>query len=99
MTALLFSKRLLKEYKNFQSLKEIFIVINKEYRFRVIEDAKELDIDISKGNILLESVWENTFTCYFLGNESHRREPWKVKGRCSSVRPLIKVNERLYKSF
>ncbi len=74
---------------------EIFIVTNKEYKFRVLDDLEELGVDIPKSNILLEPAAKNTLPAIYWGI--------KVAGNGKvAVLPsdhLIEENEKLLESF
>lgn len=44
----------------FSKPSEIFVVTNKDYRFRVLDDLREIGIELPEDNILLEPVGKNT---------------------------------------
>lgn len=44
----------------FSKPNEIFVVTNREYRFRVLDDLREAGVEIPEDNILLEPVGKNT---------------------------------------
>ncbi|WP_456366259.1 mannose-1-phosphate guanylyltransferase/mannose-6-phosphate isomerase [Thermococcus sp.] len=46
---------------------EIFVVTNGEYRFRVLDDLKELGVELPPENILLEPVGKNTLPAIYWG--------------------------------
>ncbi|CAB50140.1 mannose-1-phosphate guanylyltransferase/mannose-6-phosphate isomerase [Pyrococcus abyssi] len=51
----------------FSKPKEIFIVTNKEYKFRVLDDLNELGLKVPEENILLEPVGKNTLPAIYWG--------------------------------
>ncbi|WP_048149875.1 mannose-1-phosphate guanylyltransferase/mannose-6-phosphate isomerase [Palaeococcus ferrophilus] len=51
----------------FSKPKEIFVVTNKEYRFRVLDDLRELGIELPEENVLLEPVGKNTLPAIYWG--------------------------------
>ncbi|ASJ17138.1 mannose-1-phosphate guanylyltransferase/mannose-6-phosphate isomerase [Thermococcus chitonophagus] len=51
----------------FSKPKEIFIVTNKEYRFRVFDDLDELGVKVPEENVLLEPIGKNTLPAIYWG--------------------------------
>ncbi|MFA4640627.1 mannose-1-phosphate guanylyltransferase/mannose-6-phosphate isomerase [Pyrococcus kukulkanii] len=51
----------------FSKPKEIFIVTNREYRFRVFDDLDELGVKVPEENVLLEPVGKNTLPAIYWG--------------------------------
>ncbi|AFK22449.1 mannose-1-phosphate guanylyltransferase/mannose-6-phosphate isomerase [Pyrococcus sp. ST04] len=51
----------------FSKPKEIFIVTNKEYKFRVFDDLNEIGINIPEENVLLEPIGKNTLPAIYWG--------------------------------
>ena len=46
---------------------EIFIVTNKKYKFRVLDDLNELGVEVPEENILLEPLGKNTLPAIYWG--------------------------------
>lgn len=46
---------------------EIFIVTNKDYKFRVLDELKEINAVIPEKNIILEPIGKNTLPAIYLG--------------------------------
>ncbi|MDI6730895.1 MAG: mannose-1-phosphate guanylyltransferase/mannose-6-phosphate isomerase, partial [Candidatus Altarchaeum sp.] len=53
--------------KLFSQEDEIFIVTNKDYKFRVLDELKEININILEKNILLEPFGKNTLPAIYFG--------------------------------
>ncbi|WP_297069900.1 mannose-1-phosphate guanylyltransferase/mannose-6-phosphate isomerase [Thermococcus sp.] len=51
----------------FSRPEELFVVTNRDYRFRVLDDLRELDVEVPTGNVLLEPVGRNTLPAIFWG--------------------------------
>ncbi|NJE84832.1 mannose-1-phosphate guanylyltransferase/mannose-6-phosphate isomerase [Thermococcus sp. CX2] len=51
----------------FSRPEEIFIVTNNKYKFRVLDDLRELGLELPERNILLEPVGKNTLPAIFWG--------------------------------
>ena len=51
----------------FSNPNEIFVVTNEKYKFRVLDDLRELGIEIPSENLLLEPVGKNTLPAIFWG--------------------------------
>jgi mannose-1-phosphate guanylyltransferase/mannose-6-phosphate isomerase len=79
----------------FSKPEEIFIVTNKEYRFRVMDDLEEIGIKIPEENIVLEPKAKSTLPAICLG--------MKVAGKGKfAILPsdhFIEVNERYISAF
>lgn len=61
-----FQKTILSAVKSFEK-EEIFIVSNKEYKYFILGQLKELNIDIPNENIILEPSFKNTLHAVSLG--------------------------------
>lgn len=61
-----FQKTILSAVKSFKK-EEIFIVSNKEYKYFILGQLKELNIDIPNENIILEPSFKNTLHAVSLG--------------------------------
>ncbi|HII67117.1 MAG TPA: mannose-1-phosphate guanylyltransferase/mannose-6-phosphate isomerase [Thermococcaceae archaeon] len=94
----LFQKTMERALK-FSTPKEIFIVTNKEYKFRVLDDLKELGIELPKENILLEPVGKNTLPAIYWGMKIIEENYGKSKVAVLPSDHLIKVNEDYIKAF
>ncbi|NJE09794.1 mannose-1-phosphate guanylyltransferase/mannose-6-phosphate isomerase [Thermococcus sp. MAR1] len=46
---------------------EIFVVTNRDYRFRVLDDLREIGLELPEGNILLEPEGKNTLPAIYWG--------------------------------
>ncbi|EHR77684.1 mannose-1-phosphate guanyltransferase [Thermococcus litoralis DSM 5473] len=97
-SASLFQKTVERALK-FSKPKEIFIVTNKEYKFRVLDDLKELGIEVPEENILLEPVGKNTLPAIFWGMRVVEENYGKSKVAVLPSDHLIKVNEDYIKAF
>lgn len=51
----------------FSRPEEIFIVTNNKYKFRVLDDLRELGLELPERNILLEPIGKNTLLAIFWG--------------------------------
>ncbi|NJE42539.1 mannose-1-phosphate guanylyltransferase/mannose-6-phosphate isomerase [Thermococcus sp. GR6] len=51
----------------FSKPNEIFIVTNKKYKFRVLDDLRELGLELPEENLLLEPVGKNTLPAIYWG--------------------------------
>lgn len=60
-------QRTVKRALKFSRPAEVFVVTNREYRFRVLDDLRELGIEIPEENILLEPVGKNTLPAIYWG--------------------------------
>jgi mannose-1-phosphate guanylyltransferase/mannose-6-phosphate isomerase len=83
----------------FSKPKEIFIVTNKEYKFRVLDDLKELGIEVPEENILLEPVGKNTLPAIFWGMKAIEENYGKSKVAVLPSDHLIRVNDDYIKAF
>jgi len=83
----------------FSKPKETFIVTNKEYKFRILDDLKELGIELPKENILLEPVGKNTLPAIYWGMKVIEENYGESKVAVLPSDHLIKVNENYIKAF
>ncbi len=60
-------QRTVERAKLFSQEDEIFIVTNKEYKFRVLDELKEINISIPERNTLLEPSGKNTLPAIYFG--------------------------------
>ncbi len=60
-------QRTVKRALLFSRPEELFVVTNRDYRFRVLDDLRELDVEVPTGNVLLEPVGRNTLPAIFWG--------------------------------
>ncbi|MCS7130141.1 MAG: mannose-1-phosphate guanylyltransferase/mannose-6-phosphate isomerase [Archaeoglobaceae archaeon] len=78
----------------FSKPEEVFIVANREYKFRILDDLEEIGIEIPKENIFLEPMAKSTLPAIF----------WVLKSNSGkfAVLPsdhLLEVNEEYKKAF
>lgn len=78
----------------FSKPEEIFIVANKEYKFRILDDLADLDVEIPKENIFLEPKAKSTLPAIF----------WVLRANSGkfAILPsdhLVEVNEEYKKAF
>ncbi|MDK2983526.1 MAG: mannose-phosphate guanylyltransferase / mannose-6-phosphate isomerase [Thermococcaceae archaeon] len=83
----------------FSKPKEIFIVTNREYKFRVMDDLRELGIEVPEENILLEPVGKNTLPAIFWGMKAIEENYGKSKVTVLPSDHLIRVNDDYIKAF
>lgn len=83
----------------FSKPKEIFIVTNREYKFRVMDDLRELGIEVPEENILLEPVGKNTLPAIFWGMRVIEENYGKSKVAVLPSDHLIRVNDDYIKAF
>lgn len=83
----------------FSKPKEIFVVTNKEYRFRVLDDLRELGVELPEENLLLEPVGKNTLPAIYWGirriHETFGESPVAVLPSDH----MIEVNEAYMEAF
>jgi len=85
--------------KLFSKEEEIFIVTNKEYKFRVFDELKEINVEIPEKNIILEPSAKNTLPAIYLGIKNIT----KIYGECNvEVLPsdhIVDVNDEYIHAF
>lgn len=83
----------------FSKPNEIFVVTNKAYRFRVLDDLRELGLELPEENILLEPMGKNTLPAIFWGiMKIHENFGDSVVAVLPSDH-LIEVNEAYERAF
>ncbi|NJE75500.1 mannose-1-phosphate guanylyltransferase/mannose-6-phosphate isomerase [Thermococcus sp. ES12] len=83
----------------FSKSDEIFVVTNDMYRFRVLDDLRELGLELPENNILLEPLGKNTLPAIFWGI---RRIEETFGDSIVAVLPsdhLIEANENYIEAF
>jgi len=83
----------------FSKPEEIFVVTNDMYRFRVLDDLRELGLELPENNILLEPQGKNTLPAIFWGI---KRIEETFGDSIVAVLPsdhLIEANENYVKAF
>ncbi|WP_461866100.1 mannose-1-phosphate guanylyltransferase/mannose-6-phosphate isomerase [Thermococcus sp.] len=83
----------------FSKPKEIFVVTNREYRFRVSDELMEMGIEIPEENILLEPVGKNTLPAIYWGLKTIHENFGKSKVAVLPSDHLIEANDRYIKAF
>lgn len=83
----------------FSKPKEIFIVTNKEYRFRVFDELRDMGIEIPKENVLLEPIGKNTLPAIYWGLKTIHENFGKSKVAVLPSDHLIDVNEKYIRAF
>jgi len=83
----------------FSKPKEIFVVTNKEYRFRVFDELRDMGIEIPKENVLLEPIGKNTLPAIYWGLKTIHENFGKSKVAVLPSDHLIDVNEKYIKAF
>ncbi len=83
----------------FSKPREIFIVTNKEYHFRVFDELRDMGIEIPKENVLLEPVGKNTLPAIYWGLKIIHENFGKSKVAVLPSDHLIDVNEKYIKAF
>ncbi|AHF79530.1 mannose-1-phosphate guanylyltransferase/mannose-6-phosphate isomerase [Thermococcus paralvinellae] len=83
----------------FSKPKEIFIVTNKEYRFRVFDELRDMGIEIPKENVLLEPIGKNTLPAIYWGLKTIHENFGKSKVAVLPSDHLIDINEKYIKAF
>ncbi len=83
----------------FSKPKEIFIVTNREYRFRVLDELRDMGIEIPQENILLEPVGKNTLPAIYWGLRTVHENFGKSKVAVLPSDHLIDANERYVEAF
>jgi len=85
--------------KLFSNEDEIFIVTNKDYKFRVLDELKEINTGIPEKNIILEPSGKNTLPAIYLGIKAIK----EIYGECNvEVIPsdhVIAANETYIDAF
>ena len=94
----LFQKTIERALK-FSKPKEIFVVTNKEYKFRVLDDLKELGLEIPEENILLEPIGKNTLPAIYWGMKIIEENYGRSKVAVLPSDHLIKVDENYITAF
>lgn len=78
---------------------EIFIVTNKDYKFRVLDELKEIDTKIPERNILLEPAGKNTLPAIYFGIKAIK----EIYGECNvQIIPsdhIIDANDEYINAF
>jgi mannose-1-phosphate guanylyltransferase/mannose-6-phosphate isomerase len=83
----------------FSKPKEIYVVTNKEYKFRVLDDLREIGIELSEENILLEPVGKNTLPAIYWGIKTIQEDYGKSKVAVLPSDHLIDANENYIEAF
>lgn len=83
----------------FSKPKEIFIVSNRDYRFRILDDLRELGIELPEENLLLEPVGKNTLPAIYWGIKTIHENFGDSKVAVLPSDHLIKANERYTKAL
>ncbi|WP_457753883.1 mannose-1-phosphate guanylyltransferase/mannose-6-phosphate isomerase [Thermococcus sp.] len=83
----------------FSKPKEIFIVTNKEYHFRVFDELRDMRIDIPEENVLLEPVGKNTLPAIYWGIRTINENFGKSKVAVLPSDHLVDVNEKYIDAF
>lgn len=83
----------------FSKPREIFIVTNKEYHFRVFDELRDMGIEIPEENVLLEPVGKNTLPAIYWGLKTIHENFGKSKVAVLPSDHLIDVNEKYIKAF
>ncbi|WP_324735395.1 mannose-1-phosphate guanylyltransferase/mannose-6-phosphate isomerase [Thermococcus sp. SY098] len=83
----------------FSKPKEIFIVTNKEYHFRVFDELRDMGIDIPEENVLLEPVGKNTLPAIYWGIRTINENFGKSKVAVLPSDHLVEVNEKYIDAF
>jgi len=92
-------QRTVERAKLFSAEDEIFIVTNKDYKFRVLDELKEISINIPERNILLEPSGKNTLPAIYFGIKTLK----EIYGDCNvQVIPsdhVINTNDAYSEAF
>ena len=83
----------------FSKPKEIFVVTNREYRFRVFDELGDMGIEIPEENVLLEPVGKNTLPAIYWGLKVIHENFGKSKVAVLPSDHLIDANEKYIKAF
>lgn len=83
----------------FSKPKEIFVVTNREYRFRVFDELRDMGIEIPEENVLLEPVGKNTLPAIYWGLKVIHESFGKSKVAVLPSDHLIDANEKYIKAF
>ncbi|AEH24385.1 mannose-1-phosphate guanylyltransferase/mannose-6-phosphate isomerase [Pyrococcus yayanosii] len=83
----------------FSKPKEIFIVTNREYRFRVFDELDELGIRVPEENVLLEPVGKNTLPAIYWGLKVIRENFGRSVVAVLPSDHRIEVNESYMEAF
>lgn len=83
----------------FSKPKEIYVITNKEYKFRVLDDLREIGIELPEENILLEPVGKNTLPAIYWGIKNIHENYGKSKVAVLPSDHLIDANENYIEAF
>ncbi|WP_456394768.1 mannose-1-phosphate guanylyltransferase/mannose-6-phosphate isomerase [Thermococcus sp.] len=83
----------------FSKPKEIFVVTNREYRFRVLDELRDMGIELPEDNILLEPVGKNTLPAIYWGLKTVHENFGKSRVAVLPSDHLIDANERYVEAF
>ncbi|ASI98161.1 mannose-1-phosphate guanylyltransferase/mannose-6-phosphate isomerase [Thermococcus celer] len=83
----------------FSKPEEVFIVTNREYKFRVSDDLDELGVSVPEENILLEPVGKNTLPAIYWGIKRVEEEFGKSRVAVLPSDHLIEANEHYREAF
>ncbi|GAB6102475.1 mannose-1-phosphate guanylyltransferase/mannose-6-phosphate isomerase [Thermococcus atlanticus] len=83
----------------FSKPKEIFVVTNREYRFRVLDELRDMGVELPEDNILLEPVGKNTLPAIYWGLKTVHENFGKSKVAVLPSDHLIDANERYVEAF
>ncbi len=78
---------------------EIFVVTNEKYRFRVLDDLRELGIELPEENLLLEPVGKNTLPAIFWGIKTVEELFGESTVAVLPSDHMIEVNENYINAF
>ncbi len=92
-------QRTVERAKLFSQEDEIFIVTNKDYKFRVLDELKEINVTIPERNILLEPLGKNTLPAIYFGIKTIK----EIYGDCNvQIIPsdhIINTNDAYIEAF
>ncbi|AIF68729.1 mannose-1-phosphate guanyltransferase [Palaeococcus pacificus DY20341] len=83
----------------FSTPREIYVVTNKDYKFRILDDLREMGIEVPEENILLEPVGKNTLPAIYWGIKTIHESFGKSKVAVLPSDHLIDTNENYIKAF
>ena len=83
----------------FSKPSEIFVVTNEAYRFRILDDLRELGVEIPEGNILLEPAAKNTLPAILWATLRIEEEFGDSVVAVLPSDHLIEVNEAYERAF
>ncbi len=78
---------------------EIYIVTNKKHKFRVLDQLSEMDIELPKGNILIEPEAKNTLPAIFYAIKKITETDGDPKVAVLPSDHLVDVNDSYRKAF